>query len=178
MINRLKRLLFKFIRKMIDLIRIFDRQLYQKLFVKYLKYIGLNIVGNPTYISNDIFIDDIDYSLITIDEGVVISINVVILVHDYAVTRALIANEQRPKKELAIVRPVKIGKNCFVGAGSIILPGTEIGDNVIIGAGSVVKGKIPNNMVVAGNPLRTLTTIEEYLEKQLTFNKEFLKEDI
>ena len=36
--------------------------------------------------------------------------------------------------------PVKIGRNCWIGAGSIILKGAELGDNCIVGAGSVVEG--------------------------------------
>ena len=39
--------------------------------------------------------------------------------------------------------PVSIGKNCWIGAGAIILPGVQIGDNVVIGAGSVVTKDIP-----------------------------------
>lgn len=44
-------------------------------------------------------------------------------------------------------RPIKIGKNAWIGAGSIILKGAEIGDNAIIGAGSVVNTKVPANSV-------------------------------
>lgn len=39
--------------------------------------------------------------------------------------------------------PVIIGKNCWIGAHTMILRGSVIGDNCIIGAGSVVKGEIP-----------------------------------
>lgn len=39
--------------------------------------------------------------------------------------------------------PVVIGKNCWIGAHTMILRGSVIGDNCIIGAGSVVKGVIP-----------------------------------
>ena len=47
---------------------------------------------------------------------------------------------------------------------SIILPGTEIGDNTIIGAGSVVKGKIPANVIIAGNPAKVIKNIDDYVE--------------
>ena len=49
-------------------------------------------------------------------------------------------------------KPIFIGSNVFVGAGSIILKGTQIGDNSIIGAGSVVNGIVPSNQIWAGNP--------------------------
>lgn len=49
---------------------------------------------------------------------------------------------------------IKIGRNVFLGTGSIVLRDTIIGDNCIIGAGSVVKGKFPDNCVIAGNPAK------------------------
>lgn len=65
-----------------------------------------------------------------------------------------------------------IGNNVFVGMGSIILPGSRIGDNVIIGAGSVVRGLIPENSVVIGNPAKVVCTCEEYIDK----NRKKMKE--
>jgi maltose O-acetyltransferase len=61
---------------------------------------------------------------------------------------------------------VTIGNMVFIGAGSIILPGTSMGDNSIIGAGSVVTRDIPPNTVAAGNPARAICTIDEFLTKQ------------
>ena len=50
----------------------------------------------------------------------------------------------------------RIGRNCFIGGSSLILPGVEIGDNCVIGAGSVVTRSVPPRCVVAGNPARIL----------------------
>ena len=49
-------------------------------------------------------------------------------------------------------KPIKIGKNCFIGVNSIILKGTELGDGCIVGAGAVVSGKFGPNSVIVGNP--------------------------
>nr|WP_281927931.1 acyltransferase [Roseibium album] len=49
-----------------------------------------------------------------------------------------------------------IGKKCFVGARSIILPGVKIGDGCVIGSGSVVTKDIPSGCAAAGNPARVL----------------------
>ncbi len=57
--------------------------------------------------------------------------------------------------------PVTIGKNCWIGAGAVILPGVTIGDNSVIGAGSVVTKDIPQNVVAVGNPCRVLREIGE-----------------
>lgn len=57
--------------------------------------------------------------------------------------------------------PVKIGRNCWIGAGAVILPGVTIGDNTVIGAGSVVTRDIPENSVAVGNPCRVLRSISD-----------------
>lgn len=56
---------------------------------------------------------------------------------------------------------VRIGKNCWIGAGALIMPGVTIGDNVVIGAGSVVTKDIPSNVVAVGNPCRVLREVNE-----------------
>lgn len=57
--------------------------------------------------------------------------------------------------------PVHIGKNCWIGAGVVIVPGITIGDNVVIGAGSVVTKDLPSNVVAVGNPCRILREVNE-----------------
>lgn len=57
--------------------------------------------------------------------------------------------------------PVHIGKNCWIGAGAIILPGITIGDHVVIGAGSVVTKDLPSNVVAVGNPCKILREVNE-----------------
>lgn len=57
---------------------------------------------------------------------------------------------------------VHIGKNCWIGAGALIMPGVTIGDNSVIGAGSVVTKDIPSNVVAVGNPCRVLREIGEH----------------
>lgn len=49
-----------------------------------------------------------------------------------------------------------IGKNCFIGAHSIILPGVTIGDGSIVAAGSVVNRDIPPGSIAAGNPAKVI----------------------
>lgn len=58
--------------------------------------------------------------------------------------------------------PVHIGKNCWIGAGAIIVPGITIGDNVVVGAGSVVVKDLPSGVVAVGNPCRVLREINEH----------------
>ena len=58
--------------------------------------------------------------------------------------------------------PVHIGRNCWIGAGALIMPGVTIGDNSVIGAGSVVTKDIPENVVAYGNPCRVAREINEH----------------
>lgn len=57
---------------------------------------------------------------------------------------------------------VKIGRNCWIGAGVTIVPGVTIGDNTVIGAGSIVTKDIPANVVAVGNPCKVMRQINEH----------------
>jgi len=50
----------------------------------------------------------------------------------------------------------RIGKNCFIGGRSLILPGVRIGDDCVVGAGSIVTKDLPPRSLAAGNPARIL----------------------
>jgi putative colanic acid biosynthesis acetyltransferase WcaF len=55
-----------------------------------------------------------------------------------------------------ITEPITVGKNAFIGARALILPGVSIGDQAIIGAMSVVAKDVPDHQVVAGNPAKKI----------------------
>ena len=58
--------------------------------------------------------------------------------------------------------PIYIGKNCWLGAGVIVLPGITIGDNTVIGAGSVVTKDVPANVIAVGNPCKVIREINDH----------------
>lgn len=68
--------------------------------------------------------------------------------------------EQR-KAGLEIARPITVGSNVWIGAGTTVLAGVTIGDNSVIGAGSVVSRSIPGNVVAVGVPCRVMREISE-----------------
>ena len=72
------------------------------------------------------------------------------------------------ERQLQYNVPVHIGKNCWLGAGVIVMPGVTIGDNTVIGAGSVVTKDMPSNVIAVGNPCRVLREIGEY-DKEFYF---------
>lgn len=69
--------------------------------------------------------------------------------------------------------PIHIGRNCWLGAGVIVLPGVSIGDNSVIGAGSIVTKDIPSNVVALGNPCRVLRPISERDREYYTKDRRF-----
>lgn len=80
---------------------------------------------------------------IHIGEGTLVAFGAVILSHDLA---------------RVIHTDTYIGKNCFIGAHSIILPGIHVGDSSIVAIGSVVTKDVAPNTLVAGNPARVIRT--------------------
>jgi acetyltransferase-like isoleucine patch superfamily enzyme len=61
--------------------------------------------------------------------------------------------------------PIRIGSNVWIGANSVILPGSQIGSNVVIGAGSVVNINIPDNSIAVGNPCKVIREKPPYQGK-------------
>ena len=51
---------------------------------------------------------------------------------------------------------VRIGKNCWIGSGALIMDGVTIGDGAIIGAQSLVREDVAPGQVVVGTPARPL----------------------
>lgn len=74
--------------------------------------------------------------------------------------------------------PVHIGKNCWIGAGVIIVPGITIGDNVVVGAGSIVTKDLPSGVVAVGNPCKVLREINDHDKAYYFKNRKIQKEDL
>ena len=116
---------------------------------------GAKIGENVVFINVKADVSEFSAKLLTIGDTVVIT-NARILLHDAST-----------KRELGYTKfgRITIGSHVFIGAESVILPGTTIGDKVIVGAGCVVGKDIPDNSVVIGNPCRVVCTYDEYMEK-------------
>jgi acetyltransferase-like isoleucine patch superfamily enzyme len=62
------------------------------------------------------------------------------------------------------IKPIIIGKNCFIGCNSLILKGTFLGDGCVVGAGAVVCGTYEPNSIIVGNPARTIKSVKQTTE--------------
>lgn len=60
---------------------------------------------------------------------------------------------------------ISVGDNTYIGLNCIFLPGTRVGKNCIIGAGSVVRGNIPDNSIVVGNPASVIGRASLLIER-------------
>lgn len=112
---------------------------------------GKNIhIGKNVFINSDCKFQD--QGGIFIGDGVLIGHKVVL---------ATLNHDMSPEKRRGMYpKPIKIGRNVWIGSNSTVLPGVTVGDNAVIGAGSVVTKDIPENTVAAGNPARVIKTID------------------
>ncbi len=92
-------------------------------------------------------------------------------------------NPELRAKSYQYNKDVHIGRNVWIGANTVIVPGVTIGENCVIGAGSVVTKDIPPNTVAVGTPCRVLREIgdrdDEFFYKNEKIDeemKEMIKE--
>lgn len=57
-------------------------------------------------------------------------------------------------------RNIKIGKYCWLGMGSVILPGVQLGDYTIVAAGSIVTKSFDGHCVIGGNPAKKIKDLD------------------
>ena len=80
---------------------------------------------------------------VVIGEGTLLSPNVFIYDHDH-----VFSAETGVERKHFTTKPVVIGKNCWIGANTVILKGSRLGDRCLVGAGSVIKGEYPDGAVI------------------------------
>ena len=98
----------------------------------------------------------VDDTHIYVGDGCLFGPNVVIATAGHPLDPALRA------QSLQYNMPVRIGRNCWIGAGALIMPGVTIGDDTVIGAGSVVTRDIPAGVLAVGVPCRVLRAVDEH----------------
>ncbi|WP_296261622.1 acyltransferase [uncultured Phocaeicola sp.] len=166
----IKKIISKVLMLIFKILEVLNRSVYIKYFPKYLYWLGVQI--NPKreagYIAPSVEFDGNDYKLIKIGDATTISKNVLLLTHDYSIKKGLYVLGK--KTNARFLKSIEIGNNCLIGARCCILPGTKIGNNVIIGTGAVVKGHIPDNCIVIGNPAKIVANIETWTNKHIEFN--------
>lgn len=133
-------------------------QITAPFYVDYGKFI--HIGDNVEINMNCVFLD---CNYITIGDNCLIAPNVQIytVFHPVSAKDRFMPESKTGEISFAISQtaPVKIGNNCWIGGGAIIMPGVTIGDNVTIGAGSIVTKDVPSNTLAVGSPAKVKSTI-------------------
>jgi acetyltransferase-like isoleucine patch superfamily enzyme len=89
--------------------------------------------------------------LIDIGDRVAVSGGAQFITHDAS---AWLIRRDRPDAQ--VLGRIRVGDDTFIGENCMILPGATIGSGCVIAAGSVVRGRIPDNSLVIGNPGRVV----------------------
>ena len=150
---------------LLRLLRPYSRSAYNSIYRYILLQRGVVFHGSPGYMDTKAFFDTTE--TIEIGHGTVITAGVRILTHDYSITPAADYVGLLGDNDLNITGKVKIGAQCFLGLTSILLPGTTIGDGVIVGAGSVVRGNIPPNTIIVGNPAKIVGQTDSWVRNKI-----------
>lgn len=58
--------------------------------------------------------------------------------------------------------PIRIGDNCWIGAGAIITAGVSLGDHTVVAAGAVVTRSFNGNVLVGGVPAKVIKELNPY----------------
>lgn len=113
--------------------------------------------GKNTTVGKNVFINSgccfQDQGGIEIGDGTLIGHQVVLatLNHDLC----------PPNRADMFPKPIKIGKNVWIGSHATILQGVTVGDNSVVAAGAVVTKDVPANTVVGGVPAKVIKPIKE-----------------
>lgn len=86
---------------------------------------------------------------ITIEDDVMVAANVQLISN----------NHDLYDHQILTCKPVRLKRNCWIGAGTTILPGITVGENAVVAAGAVVTKDVEDNTVVGGNPAKVIKRI-------------------
>lgn len=130
--------------------------------------LGSNVIVTPPFWCDygyNIEVGDFFYSNhnLVITDGAKVSFgNNVFIAPNCCFTTAEHAIDPQMRKDgIEIAKPITVGNNVWIGAGSTVLAGVTIGDNTVIGAGSVVTKSIPSGVVAFGVPCKVQRQITE-----------------
>jgi len=76
------------------------------------------------------------------------------------VLTAMATREPRRIEDATPARPIRIGRNVWIGFDACVLPGVNIGEGAVVGARSVVVEDVPPYSVAVGNPARVIRKLE------------------
>ncbi len=120
------------------------------------------VIGNDVQLNDSVHIGAAE--LVEIGDHTLIASRVFITDHSHGVyDRPDIGSKPDviPVERPIIARPVRIGRNVWLGEQVCILPGVTIGDGAVVGPNSVGTRDVPACTIVAGNPARLIRCFDD-----------------
>lgn len=111
-------------------------------------------IGRNTRIAEECMLGFSHPEMITLEDDVAISAKCMLLEHKRDLS--LYRHGDSIMQCNYVTDSITLRKGCFLGIGSIVMPGVEVGEGAIVGAGSVVHESVGAYQVVQGNPAKVI----------------------
>jgi acetyltransferase-like isoleucine patch superfamily enzyme len=108
-------------------------------------------IGHNCHIGKKTFLD--------LRDKIILEDNVTVSMRTTFITHLDLFKSGLKNKYQSQAAPIRIGRNCYIGASATILMGVELGENCIVAAGSLVKDSFPPNTMIAGVPGKALKEV-------------------
>lgn len=120
------------------------------------------VIGRDAFIDEGVTLGDrvkvqnlaLVYHGVTVEDGVFIGPNAILTNDRYP--RAITADGALARADDWTVSPITLRTGCSIGAGAVVVAGTDVGRFATVGAGSVVTRSVPDHALVAGSPARRI----------------------
>ncbi len=115
-------------------------------------------IGKNVFIGLHTYVELENAHLLTIEDDAVLSAHTKIVLHDSSLNNTL--------GEAIVFKRVVIKKRAYIGANSLLMPGSVVGEKTIVGANSLVTGVLAPNSVYVGQPAKRISSLHELAQKR------------
>jgi UDP-2-acetamido-3-amino-2,3-dideoxy-glucuronate N-acetyltransferase len=120
------------------------------------------VIGRDAFIDEGVVLGDrvkvqnlaLLYHGVTVEDGVFIGPNAILTNDRYP--RAITADGDLARGDDWELSPIRIEHGASIGAGAVVVAGSDVGPFATVGAGAIVTRTVPGHALVAGNPARRI----------------------
>lgn len=114
--------------------------------------VGRNVFwGRHTYVELE------NARLLTVEDKVTVAAFTKIILHDSSLNNVT--------GDPILFAPIVLRHRCYIGANTMIMPGSEVGEGTIVGANSLIKGKLKPHSVYFGQPARYHCSVKDLAKR-------------